>query len=453
MEEHKPLFAVIDLETTGGKPMNSKVTEIAIIISDGTQIIEEFTSLVNPKKLIDRFVVKLTGITDAMVSSAPLFSDLLPKIKELIGSKIIVAHNVDFDFQMLQREFIEAGDFLTNQKFCTVKASKKVFKDITSFNLGNICNSLGIELSNAHRAYDDTLATTHLLHKLLEKETFDFLVEEIQRQNYIFELPTHWEQIQFQDIQPFNVLYTCYNNDNIPIYIDANENFQKRIFKILDSYKNNESKYKKIVDETTRIEFESIELPLKSELKALNLIQQFKPKYNKPFKGYVNKYTLYFQKDELDLYYLKISETSALNPFPEGPHISSASFRNCEKIKNRICQNQFYKALQFTKKSILKEDKSTIEDKVKDYNIKFFKNFEEFCCPFKEGFYIFKTQEHKSEVVFVQNYYLHSWGQANIENDQLIDYQPEIIFDTNQKLTRKFLNILGAYSHKILIID
>lgn len=452
MGNTQPLFAVIDVETTGGKPMNSKITEIAIIITDGNKIIDEYTTLVNPMKPIDRFVVKLTGISDAMVSKAPLFSELMPKIKEMIQDKIIVAHNVDFDYQMLQREFIEVGDYLNNQKLCTVKASKKVFKDITSFNLGNICSNLGIELTNAHRAYDDTLATTHLLHKVLEIYNYEFLKEEMNRQNHVIELPKHWKGIDLNEIQPFNVLYTCLNADKNPIFIDHSDNFQKKLFKILESYKNNEPKYKKIVEETVYLEYENMDLPLKAELKGLNLIQIHKPKFNKPFKSFTEKYTMYLEKDELGMYFLKISETSTFTNFPEGPYISSASFRNTEKIKIRILMNQELKALLFTKKHIQKEDKQHIEQKVKEYNIKFTKSFVEFCCPFKEGYYIFKSHEGKVEAIYVKNYYIHSWGTGELINNSIVDFNADFIFDTNQKITRKFLNILGSYSHKTIII-
>jgi DNA polymerase-3 subunit epsilon len=101
------LFAVVDVETTGGRPVDTKITEIGIVISDGKHIIHEYKALINPTRKIDWYVTKLTGITDEMVASEPTFGELADEINSLIKDKIFVAHNVDFDYGLIKREFLE----------------------------------------------------------------------------------------------------------------------------------------------------------------------------------------------------------------------------------------------------------------------------------------------------------------------------------------------------------
>src|SRR5690554_1866464 len=97
------LYAVTDLETTGGSIRNSKITEFSIFLTDGKKIIDEFTSLVDPEQPIPYFISQLTGINDEMVEGAPKFYELAKQIIEFIGDAVFVAHNVGFDYNILRK--------------------------------------------------------------------------------------------------------------------------------------------------------------------------------------------------------------------------------------------------------------------------------------------------------------------------------------------------------------
>jgi len=116
------MYAIIDVETTGGSPSLDRVIEIAIVVFDGTQITDSFSTLVNPKRPIDPYVTKLTGITEEMVQGAPLFEEIHEKLLQLTHENIFVAHNVKFDFGMIRQEFKRLGiDFNRKQlpeRFC-----------------------------------------------------------------------------------------------------------------------------------------------------------------------------------------------------------------------------------------------------------------------------------------------------------------------------------------------
>ena len=164
------MFAIIDIETCGGKYQfpHSRITEICIIIHDGLQVTEKFTSLINPECYISPFYTNLTGITNAMVAQAPKFHDIAPKIIELTDNRTFVAHNVSFDYNFIRDEFASLGYEFKREKLCTVQMSRKLIPGKPTYSLGKLCASLHIPNNARHRAEGDAVATTHLFNMLLQ---------------------------------------------------------------------------------------------------------------------------------------------------------------------------------------------------------------------------------------------------------------------------------------------
>ena len=117
----KRKYAVVDLETTGGIAKRDKITELAIILFDGENILEEFQSLVNPERSIPSNITRITGITNEMVADAPKFYEIAKKVIEMTEGAIFVAHNVRFDYQFLREEFRSLGYTFTRRNLCTVR--------------------------------------------------------------------------------------------------------------------------------------------------------------------------------------------------------------------------------------------------------------------------------------------------------------------------------------------
>ena len=145
-------YAIIDIETTGGNPKSSKITEIAIYKSNGIEIIDQFVSLVNPEMNIPDFIVNLTGINNSMVQSAPKFYEIAKEIIEFTEGCIFVAHNVAFDYTVIRYEFKNLGYDYRRQHLCTVRASRFILPDLASYSLGKLTRILGIELIGRHRS-------------------------------------------------------------------------------------------------------------------------------------------------------------------------------------------------------------------------------------------------------------------------------------------------------------
>lgn len=166
------MYAVIDIEATGGNHINGKIIEIAIYIFDGENIINEYATLINPEVKIDWYVTKLTGITNDMVKNAPVFAEVAQKISDLIKGNIFVAHDVIFDYRFLKAEMKKACLLLDEPKVCTLKLSEKYLPEVESYSLGKLCEALNIPIpeEDRHRAAGDALATTKLLGLLLNKK-------------------------------------------------------------------------------------------------------------------------------------------------------------------------------------------------------------------------------------------------------------------------------------------
>ncbi|HRG59349.1 MAG TPA: 3'-5' exonuclease [Bacteroidia bacterium] len=162
------MYAVVDIETTGGSYKTGKITEIAILHFNGFEVTDKFVSLVNPEMPISWFVKKLTGIDDKMVSTAPKFHEVAAQIAEFTENRIFVAHNINFDYNFVKQEFQNLGQAFDRKKICTVKLSRKVIPDLPSYSLGKLCESLQIDVFDRHRAEGDAQATALLMRRLLQ---------------------------------------------------------------------------------------------------------------------------------------------------------------------------------------------------------------------------------------------------------------------------------------------
>ena len=159
----KKEYAIIDVETTGGRASRDRVTEVGIVVFDGQKVVDTFQSLVNPETRIPAGITELTGITMEMVADAPKFHEIARKIVEITTDRIFVAHNSRFDYDFIREEFRRLGYTYMRKQLCTVRLTRKTYPGLRSYSLGNLTKHFGIELDNHHRAFADATATTELL--------------------------------------------------------------------------------------------------------------------------------------------------------------------------------------------------------------------------------------------------------------------------------------------------
>ncbi|MFT7279367.1 MAG: DNA polymerase-3 subunit epsilon [Gammaproteobacteria bacterium] len=166
------IYSVVDIETTGGLKGGNRITEIGIVKVQHGKVIDTWTTLINPQRHIPGFITSLTGISDSMVYNAPVFADIAQPLLDKLAGSIFVAHNVNFDYGFIKKECEVAGHFFKMPKMCTVVESRKAFKGLKSYSLGNLSSHFNLNLTSHHRALADATATAELL-LLIQQSQFN----------------------------------------------------------------------------------------------------------------------------------------------------------------------------------------------------------------------------------------------------------------------------------------
>jgi DNA polymerase III subunit epsilon len=270
------MYAIIDIETTGGSARLEKITEIAIYLHDGNEITGEFVSLVNPERNIPYFITSLTGITNEMVENAPRFYEIAKKVIELTEGRTFVAHNARFDYSFIREEYKSLGFNFKRSILDTVALSRKLIPGHKSYSLGNICKDLNISINGRHRAAGDALATVRLLEILIAKDIeINGGRSVLLKNTRISKLNPKLDISKIDSIPEEPGVYYFYNEKGDLIYIGKSRNLQQRISTHLSN--NSTNKAMEMRDLIADIDW----VTTGSELIAL-LKESFEIKYNKP---------------------------------------------------------------------------------------------------------------------------------------------------------------------------
>ena len=270
------MYAVIDIESTGGKYDEEGITEIAIHKFDGHRVVDRFISLVNPERDIQPFVVKLTGINKRMLASAPKFHEVAKRIAEITQDSVLVAHNAQFDYRILRTEFRRLGYDFERKTLCTVNLSKRLLPDAESHSLGKLVRSLGIPVSDRHRANGDALATLQLFKLLLNKDSDKSIIREVIRAESLGELSPR--QLDIVERMPTETgVYYMYNKDGELIFLGNSTNMKKRVNQ---HFTNSGTWARTIQKETRKVTWEVTGSELVARLKSEEERHVNQPKYN-----------------------------------------------------------------------------------------------------------------------------------------------------------------------------
>jgi DNA polymerase-3 subunit epsilon len=271
------MYAIVDIETTGGSARLEKITEIAVYLHDGDKITGEFVSLVNPERNIPYFITNLTGITNEMVEEAPCFFEIAKTIVELTEGRTFVAHNARFDYSFIRQEFKSLGFNYKRNILDTVALSRKLFPGHRSYSLGNICRDLKININGRHRAAGDALATVKLFELLLRRDTeLNGTRSNLIKNTRISKLNPRLDISKIENVPEEPGIYYFYNENGELIYIGKSRNLKQRISTHLSN--NSSNRAMEMRDLIADIDWEGTG----SELIAL-LRESFEIKDNKPY--------------------------------------------------------------------------------------------------------------------------------------------------------------------------
>ena len=261
-------------------------------------------SLVNPEREIQPFVVKLTGINNKMLRYAPKFYELAKRIIEITEDCILVAHNANFDYRILKTEFDRLGFIFKRKTLCTVELSQELLPGLPSYSLGKLARTLGIPVTDRHRANGDALATLKLFKLLMAKDVSKKIIKDAVRVEQKSSLTPNLKSI-VEDLPSVTGVYYIHNKNGEIIYIGKSRNIKKRINQ---HFTGKNSKAKKIKALVHSVSYEKTGSELMALLKENEEIKRNKPQLNHALKRDIFTHGLFCFTDENGYQNLKLEK-------------------------------------------------------------------------------------------------------------------------------------------------
>lgn len=291
------MYAIVDIETTGGYADSHRITEIAIYHHDGIRITDRFHTLINPGRNIPFYITGLTGISQEMVWDSPSFPEVAKVVLDQLDGRIFVAHNAHFDYSFLKREFELAGVSWQSKKLCTVRLSRQIIPGLKSYSLGSLASSLGITISDRHRAGGDVAATAKIFDLLLKRDKSNYIARSLKRNSGETILPPNLPKEEFDKLPAKTGVYYFHNARGQIIYVGKATNIKKRIAGHFTGEAREWSR-SKIRNEIHRVTFQLTGNELIALILESQEIRRLWPKYNQAQKYRTEEWGIYDYEDQ-----------------------------------------------------------------------------------------------------------------------------------------------------------
>lgn len=290
------LYAIVDIETTGGYASANGITEISVFIHNGNRVVKHFETLLNPLQHIPQYITALTGIDNSMVENAPTFDEIADVLYDLLKEVVFVAHNVNFDYSFIKQAFKNSGYDFNSAKLCTVRLGRKVFPGLPSYSLGNLCRALDVKIESRHRAGGDAKATVKLFELMLANEGqvhIDLMLKKTSAEQW---LPLHLEKNVIDKLPPKPGVYYFHNNKDKVIYVGKAINIKKRVSSHF-THNDPDKKRQNFIQNIFKVSFKQCATELEALVFESTEIKRLWPKYNSSQKQPVQKFALYSFED------------------------------------------------------------------------------------------------------------------------------------------------------------
>jgi DNA polymerase-3 subunit epsilon len=327
------MYAIVDIETTGGHASANGITEIAICIHNGKKVIERYSTLVNPRRDIPIYIRALTGISNEMVSGAPPFEDVAHDIYHLLNGKIFVAHNVNFDYSFVRYHLAAAGYDLQCNKLCTVRLGRKILPGLPSYSLGKLCHHLGISNESRHRAAGDAEATAQLFTLLLQNDRENNIPDALKQRSKEQVLPPNLSKKDVEQLPPLPGVYYFHDEKGKVIYVGKAKNLRKRVSSHF-SGNNPNLQRQEFLRNIHHITFQQCGTELIAFVLEAVEIKRLWPKYNQSLKRFEHGFGLYDFIDQRGYVRLAVDKH---RKFAE-PIYSCNSLLDGYKLLNRLIE-------------------------------------------------------------------------------------------------------------------
>lgn len=272
-------IACVDVETTGTNPQHDRITEIGVVEIDPDGSVREWSTLVNPGVAIPPFIQNLTGISDAMVASAPVFTDIASELQQRLAGRLFVAHNVRFDYGFIRNEFKRADIAFRADTLCTVRLSRRLYPQHYKHNLDSLITRLGLEIEDRHRALSDAKVLATFLRHLPNEHSADVITEAVRHVMAKPALPAHLPQNLADDIPDAPGVYLFFGDDDLPLYIGRSSRLHTSVMSYFTG-DHRSTKELRISQQVKHIEWRETAGELGALLLEARLIKQLQPTHN-----------------------------------------------------------------------------------------------------------------------------------------------------------------------------
>lgn len=334
------MFAIVDIETCGARFdfQRGRIIDICILVHDGLQVVDKFSTLINPDCHIGSFYTKLSGITNEMVKDAPRFHEIAKEILHYTEGKIFVAHNAAFDYHFIKDEFASLGYQFKRETLCTVKLSRKLMPGKPSYSLGNLCESIGIVIHDRHRAEGDAVATAKLLDILLQLKAQSKQYRSTKIEYIMSSRIDNIKRYILNKLPDTCGVYYFLGKEKQILYIGKSVNMYSRA---ISHFNTDLKKTKELLGHLYDVDFVETGSELLSLLLESEEIKKHKPPFNAARKKDTFTHSIdYFSEDGIHSYQIV--------PYQASQH-SVASFTSYASARERLEQwiDQYELCLQY----------------------------------------------------------------------------------------------------------
>jgi DNA polymerase III subunit epsilon len=274
----------IDLETTGATAHFDRITEIGCVEVEQGRLVGEWSTLVNPEMRIPPAIEALTGISSAMVESAPTFSEIAPQLAERLRGKLLVAHNARFDYGFLRNEFKRVGIEFSSKVLCTVKLSRKLMPQHRRHNLDSVIERHGLACTGRHRALGDA----RVLWEFVQHLTREFDPEQIEAcvksQFGAPALPPGLDTVSLAGLPEAPGVYIFHGDNGAVLYVGKSVNLRSRVLSHFAADHRN-AKDMRIAQQLQRVEWRETCGELGALLLEARLVKELAPAHNRRLRA------------------------------------------------------------------------------------------------------------------------------------------------------------------------
>lgn len=278
----RPL-AFVDIETTGGSPLNSRVMELGVVRVEGGRVVGKMRTLIDAGEPVPPWITGLTGIKTEDLAGAPSFREVADELSELLEGAVFVAHNVSFDYGFLRAEFERLGAPFRPMKLCTVRLSRALYPEYRTHKLQDLIDRFGLAAAARHRAYDDAMVLWQFWQIILRDFDLDTVETAAGRQLKTQTLPSHLDRSLIDNLPEAPGVYIYEDEVGSPLYVGKSVNIRSRVQAHFASVHERMAE-QKMAQTVTNIRAIETHGELGALLTESNMVKELQPLYNRALR-------------------------------------------------------------------------------------------------------------------------------------------------------------------------